>query len=209
MSDTEGTVQPATGGGKRSFGALLPVGIFALVASMFLVALFFGNPSKLPSTLIGKPLPAFEARGIPGVFAADGSPVPGFTHKDLATGELTLLNVWATWCTSCRLEHPFLMTMKERTGVRVFGLDYKDTATAARRYLSVHGNPFEKLGEDKDGRIAIDLGVYGVPETFLVDGDGTVLLRHPGPVTEAVLKTLIEPAIAKARARAARGPAGS
>ena len=199
MSSSEG-LAPAPGHQGRSLGALLPMGIFAAVAGLFLVALFFGNPGQLPSTLIGKPVPEFKAAAIEGVIGPDGTPVPGFTNKDLATGELTLVNVWATWCTSCRLEHPVLMTLKERTGVRVFGIDYKDTATAARRYLSVHGNPFEKLGEDKKGRIAIDLGVYGVPETFLVDGQGKVLLRHPGPVTEPVLKTLIEPAIAAARA---------
>ncbi len=202
MSETTHQAPQPQGGepsSKHSWGALIPVVLFGIVAGVFLIALFWGNPGQLPSTLIGKPIPQFYAPPVPGVTDQTGAQIPGFGNKDLADGNnLTLVNVWATWCASCRLEHPVLMTLKQRLGVRVYGIDYKDDDTAARRYLNVHGNPFEKLGKDDSGRIAIELGVYGVPETFLIDRDGTVLLRHPGPVTEEIIQTLIKPAIVAA-----------
>ncbi len=188
-------------------GAVLPVALFGAVAGVFFIALFWGNPGQLPSALIGKPVPSFNAPPVTGVTTRSGTQMPGFSNLNLAEGELTLVNVWATWCASCRLEHPVLMTLKKRLGVRVYGIDYKDDDTSARRYLNVHGNPYEKLGKDDQGRIAIELGVYGVPETFLIDHDGKVLLRHPGPVTEDIVQTLIKPAIVKANRKAKVRPA--
>lgn len=206
-SESEGGSK-ASAAGKSSIplGAVLPVALFGAVAGVFFIALFWGNPGQLPSTLIGKPVPNFTAPPVTGVTNRAGAKIPGFSNLDLAKGELTLVNVWATWCASCRVEHPVLMTLKKRLGVRVYGIDYKDDDTSARRYLNVHGNPFEKLGKDDRGRIAIELGVYGVPETFLVDHEGKVLLRHPGPVTEEIIQTLIKPAIVAANRKAKSPP---
>lgn len=188
--------------GRRRFWTILPLAIFAGVAGVFIIALLFGDPKNIPSVMVGKPVPVFSLPAIANVTGPDGQPAPGFDQNALKRGKITILNVWATWCASCRDEHPMLMTLNKRAGVQVFGIDYKDNAGEARRYLQRHGNPYNALGEDKTGRVAIDFGVYGVPETFIIDGNGVILLRHPGPVTEDVLTAMILPVIAKARADA-------
>jgi len=159
---------------------LLPVLIFAGLAVLFLVRLFAGDPSKVPSALIGRPVPAFSLPPLPGLVEA-GTPVPGLSGEDLK-GRVTVVNVWASWCAPCRQEHPALMELAREPGLRVVGLNYKDQAENARRFLGGLGNPFSAVGTDANGRAAIDWGVYGVPETFVVGPDGRIRHKHIGPL---------------------------
>jgi cytochrome c biogenesis protein CcmG/thiol:disulfide interchange protein DsbE len=165
---------------------------------MFAYALFSGDPSKLPSTLIGRPAPATEFAPIEGLLA-NGSPVPGFSSKDLSKGNVSIVNFWASWCVPCIQEHPLLAELKGRTGVDIFGVNYKDDPTAARRFLGLHGNPFAAAGADPKGRGAIEWGVYGMPETFVVNGRGEIAYKHVGPINARSLAERLIPAIEKAR----------
>jgi cytochrome c biogenesis protein CcmG/thiol:disulfide interchange protein DsbE len=173
-------------------GLALPFLIFALLAALFWYALYGGDPSRLPSALIGKPVPAFDLPPVDGLIS-DGAPVPGFTAADLAQGAPTIVNVFASWCAECQVEHPLLMALSRRPGVRLFGIDYKDDPASARRFLGRHGNPYARVGADPSGRTAIDFGVYGVPETYVVTGDGKIAYRHVGPLTESAIKENILP----------------
>lgn len=177
----------------------VPLLVFAALAVLFYVALFSGDPSRLPSALIGKPVPSFDLPPVAGLVDG-GKQVPGFGSKDLAKGEVSIVNVWASWCVPCRTEHPFLVSLKERSKAPLFGLNYKDQAAAARRFLGHYGNPFVAVGADRNGRTAIDWGVYGVPETFIVDGKGRIVYKHVGPIDEAAIIGKLLPAIAEARA---------
>jgi cytochrome c biogenesis protein CcmG, thiol:disulfide interchange protein DsbE len=185
---TEATPQPPA----RRLGPALPLLLFALLAALFWYALQSGDPSRLPSALIGKPVPAFDLPPLDGLLA-DGAPVPGFAAADLAQGEPTIVNVFASWCLECQIEHPLLLALGRQPGVRLFGIDYKDDPASARRFLGRHGNPYARVGADPSGRVAIDFGVYGVPETYVVAGDGTIAYRHVGPLTEAAIKNKIQP----------------
>lgn len=176
----------------RRFGLALPFLVFAILAGLFWYALYGGDPSRLPSALIGKPVPEFTLPPIEGLLA-DGAPVAGFGSADLAQDEPTVVNVFASWCTECQVEHPLLMALSKEPGVRLFGIDYKDDAASARRFLGRHGNPYARVGADASGRTAIDFGVYGVPETYVVTGDGKIAHRHVGPLTEATIKDKILP----------------
>ncbi|MBL4864044.1 MAG: DsbE family thiol:disulfide interchange protein [Rhodobiaceae bacterium] len=179
--------------------ALLPVAVFLGLAALFYVAIFGGDPSELPSALVGKPVPEFS---LPAVENVD---VPGFTNEDLAQGRVTLVNVWASWCVPCRQEHPLLEALARQSGAEIFGLNYKDSPDAAQRFLATLGNPFARVGADRDGRVAIDWGVYGVPETFVVDGAGRIVLKHVGALDGPSIENKILPAIAAAR-RASSAP---
>jgi cytochrome c biogenesis protein CcmG/thiol:disulfide interchange protein DsbE len=185
----------------RRFGPALPLLLFAALAGLFWYALQGGDPSRLPSALIGKPVPAFALPPLEGL-TADGKPVPGFAAADLAQGEPTIVNVFASWCAECQIEHPLLMALGSDTGVRLYGIDYKDDAASARRFLGRYGNPYSRVGVDRSGRVAIDLGVYGVPETFVIEGDGTVAYRHVGPLTEAAIRDKILPLLKPPQDRA-------
>jgi cytochrome c biogenesis protein CcmG/thiol:disulfide interchange protein DsbE len=185
---TEATPQPPA----RRLGPALPLLLFALLAALFWYALQSGDPSRLPSALIGKPVPAFDLPPLDGLLA-DGAPVPGFAAADLAQGEPTIVNVFASWCLECQVEHPLLLALGRQPGVRLFGIDYKDDPASARRFLGRHGNPYARVGADPSGLVAIDFGVYGVPETYVVAGDGTIAYRHVGPLTEAAIKDKILP----------------
>lgn len=176
----------------RRFGLALPFLVFAVLAGLFWYALYGGDPSRLPSALIGKPVPEFTLPAVEGLLA-DGIPVPGFSSADLAQGEPTIVNVFASWCAECQVEHPLLMALSTEPGVRLFGIDYKDDDASARRFLGRHGNPYQRVGADPSGRTAIDFGVYGVPETYVVTGDGKIAYRHVGPLTEATINEKILP----------------
>ncbi|MEO7027388.1 MAG: DsbE family thiol:disulfide interchange protein [Caulobacteraceae bacterium] len=152
---------------------LLPVLLFGLVIVAFIAGLG-RDPAKLPSTLIGKPLPAFA---LPAVRAGEGV----LRSADLR-GRPRLLNVFASWCASCRIEHPVLLALKA-AGVPIVGLDWKDEPVDGARYLAEQGDPYAKVGNDRSGRAGIDLGVAGVPETFLVDGRGVVRFKQVGPIS--------------------------
>lgn len=195
MTDTADTTNPRP---RRSlFGivvVLLPVAVFGALAVLLMFRLFAGDPSQLPSALIGSPVPAFEAAALEGL-NVNGAPVPGFSTADLQKGEVRLVNVWGSWCIPCRDEHPYLMQLAEDDRIEIYGINYKDQAENARRFLGRYGNPFDAVGVDPRGRIGIDWGVYGVPETFIVGRDGTIVYKHVGPLTAESLETRMMPEI--------------
>jgi cytochrome c biogenesis protein CcmG, thiol:disulfide interchange protein DsbE len=132
---------------------------------------------------------------------ADGKTViKGFGPEDLADGRVSVVNFWASWCAPCVQEHPLLVALGVRTGVRLIGVNYKDQATAARRFLGRYGNPFAAVGTDTSGRGAIEWGVYGMPETFVVNGRGQIVFKHVGPISPEALETKIIPAVRAAEA---------
>jgi cytochrome c biogenesis protein CcmG/thiol:disulfide interchange protein DsbE len=172
--------------------------MFAALVALFAFALTTGDPSKLPSALIGKPVPATAFPAVDGLVDG-GRPVAGFNSADLAAGDVSVVNFWASWCAPCAEEHPLLVTLKEKTGVPIYGVNYKDQPEAARRFLGRYGNPFKAAGADATGRAAIDWGVYGMPETFVVNGKGEIVFKHVGPITEQSLAGKLIPAIEAAR----------
>lgn len=180
---------------------ILPLAAFLAIGAIFAYALTSGDPSKLPSALIGKPVPEFALPAVDGLLEA-GRPVPGFAAKDLRKGKVTIVNVWASWCPPCHKEHPVLVRLAEQSKVPIYGINQKDDPTNARRFLGRYGNPFRAVGSDLRGRVSIDWGVYGLPETFIVDGLGRIVYKHVGPLTPEDVKTRILPAIEKARKRA-------
>jgi len=177
------TLEPTKRPGVRLIH-LVPVVAFAALAVLFLIRLFSGDPSRVPSALIGRPVPAFALAPLPGL-TTGGQPVPGLSDADLRTGAITVVNVWASWCAPCRQEHPALMELAKDSSVRVVGINYKDNPENARRFLGQLGNPFSAVGVDPSGRAAIDWGVYGVPETFVVGPDGRIRHKHIGPLLPA------------------------
>lgn len=179
---------------RFGLGFLLPLGIFAVIAIFFLVALYAGDPQRLPSALIGKPVPQFNLPPIEGL-ASGGKSLPGFSTADLATGEPTVVVVWASWCPPCVQEQPTLVAFKARHKVRIFGLNYKDEPQPARNFLSRLGNPFDAVGADRSGRVGIDWGVYGAPETYVVDGRGKIVYKYVGPLTDSILSNELLPAL--------------
>jgi cytochrome c biogenesis protein CcmG, thiol:disulfide interchange protein DsbE len=185
--------------GKSNLLRLLPVVIFAILAGLFAMALRSGDPSRLPSTLVGKPVPQTVFPPIEGL-ESNGNPEPGFSSTDLAKGKVSVVNYWASWCEPCVEEHPFLEQLKSAAGVDIYGVNYKDQTAAARRFIGRFGNPFTAVGTDADGRAAIDWGVYGTPETFIVNGKGEVIYKHVGPITAESLQAKLLPIIEKAKA---------
>lgn len=179
----------------------VPLAIFLAVAIMFQFALKSGDPSKLPSALIGKPVPAVDFAPLEGLKGTQGA-VPGFTAADLAKGEVTVVNFWASWCGPCVEEHPLLVGLAKEPGLRLVGVNYKDEPENGRRFLGRYGNPFAALGVDPKGRGAIEWGVYGMPETFVVDGQGRIAYKHVGPLTAQSIVEKVLPAV-----RAAQGAA--
>jgi cytochrome c biogenesis protein CcmG/thiol:disulfide interchange protein DsbE len=179
---------------------LWPLLIFCGLAVLFGVALHVGDPSRIPSALIGKPVPRISLPALEGLID-DGSAVPGLTSAELAAGHVSVVNFWASWCVPCVQEHPLLIALGQRTSAKIYGVNYKDQAESARRFLGRYGNPFAAVGVDKDGRAAIEWGVYGMPETFIVNGRGEIVYKHIGPLTPQTLQTHILPAIATAERR--------
>lgn len=163
----------------------LPPLIFAGFAALAFVALKRENPGELPSALTGREAPSLAAAAPLG-----DAPVP--TDAALRSGDVTLVNFWASWCGPCRIEHPFLTELAE-SGERVVGVNYKDAPDQALAFLAELGDPYAAIGADGSGRIGLDWGLYGVPETFVVDGDGVILLRHPGPLSPDVVANRIRP----------------
>ena len=164
----------------------IPLLVFAALAAVFAKGLFSGDASKVPSALIGKPAPAIALTPLEGL-QRDGQSVPAFGMADLAKGQATIVNVFASWCAPCRVEHPFLVAMADSPAVKqgkvqLVGFNYKDEAENARRFLGALGNPYSAVGADRGGRAAIEWGVYGVPETFLIGPDGRILDKHVGPL---------------------------
>jgi cytochrome c biogenesis protein CcmG/thiol:disulfide interchange protein DsbE len=185
---------------RRSVLVALPSLIFIVLAVMFAVALYTGDPSRLPSALIGKQAPEMVLPPLEGL-RENGAEVPGFSTAELRRGEVTIVNFFASWCAPCIQEHPLLMALKQETGLRIYGVNYKDPSPGGRRFIGRYGNPYTAVGIDTNGRAAIEWGVYGMPETFIVDGEGRIVWKHVGPITAEALQRQIMPAIRAARTR--------
>jgi len=166
----------------------LPLAGFLALAALFYSQLGAGDPSKLPSVLIGKPAPTDPLPPLEGLVRG-GAPVPGLEPKDFQ-GNVTVVNVWASWCVPCRDEAAQLLQLAQDKRFRIVGINYKDETENARRFLGRFGNPYAAVGADRNGRAAIDWGVYGVPETFVVGRDGKIAFKLVGPVTEGNLPAL-------------------
>ncbi len=169
---------------------LLPPAIFAGLAAIFVWGMSREDPEALPSALKGREAPA--------VVVTPLGDLPVFSDTDLRDGNVKLVNFWASWCAPCRAEHPNLERLKSE-GITIYGVNYKDKPEAALRFLNELGNPFAATGADGNGRMGIDWGLYGVPETFVIDGEGKVILRFAGPITERFLTSDIYPAIDEAK----------
>jgi len=164
----------------------LPLGILVVLA--ILLGLGLGkDPAVIPSPLIGKQTPEFELATL--------SKQPALVSKQALRGKPYLLNVWATWCANCLVEHPVFMRIAQQNDIALIGLNYKDDKNAARQWLSKYGNPYQQVLVDQDGKVGIDFGVYGAPETFLIDADGIVRDKIIGPVTEQIWTERLSPAI--------------
>lgn len=187
---------------NRTGWVIAPLVVFLLLAVVFAFALTSGDPSKLPSALIGKQAPVAQFGPLDGLRVGD-SQVPGFDEKELGGGKVTVVNFWASWCVPCVQEHPMLLELKKRTGVAIYGVNYKDQPSAARRFIGRYGNPYDKLGTDPAGRGAIEWGVYGMPESFVIDGRGKIAYKHVGPISQQSLVEKVIPEIEKARKTAA------
>lgn len=188
---------------KREFGArrlllAAPLILFFILATLLGYRLWSGgDPSVVPSAFIGRKAPALSLPPLEGLKSAEGD-TPGLNQSMLLGGRPTVVNFWASWCGPCRVEHPQLIALARERKVRILGVNYKDVPENARRFLGQLGNPFVAVGVDRDGSIAVNWGVYGVPETFIVDGNGIIRYRHVGPVTEDALRGAFGAALAKA-----------
>jgi cytochrome c biogenesis protein CcmG/thiol:disulfide interchange protein DsbE len=171
----------------------LPPLVFAGLAALFVLGMNRENAQELPSALIGQAAP-----GVPVAALGD---LPAFDASVMADGQVKLVNFWASWCAPCRVEHPHLTALAAE-GVPIYGIAYKDDPANALAFLAELGNPYVAVLADAEGRHAIDWGVYGVPETYVIAGDGTIIARMAGPVTERSLNDRLRPALAEAAARA-------
>jgi cytochrome c biogenesis protein CcmG/thiol:disulfide interchange protein DsbE len=185
-------------GNRRRLLVLLPLAVFLALAALFLFRLGAGNPDRLPSALIGRQAPKTDLAPIPGL-THNGVAVPGLTDSMFA-GQVTVVNVWASWCVPCHDEIPFLAQLAKDERIRLVGINYKDAAENARRFLNRYGNPFVATGADPKGRESIEWGVYGVPETFVVGRDGRIAYKLVGPIGADNLRAALLPAIEKALA---------
>jgi cytochrome c biogenesis protein CcmG/thiol:disulfide interchange protein DsbE len=183
---------------QRRIVVLVPLAIFLALALLFLYRLNAGDPSLIPSALIGHPVPQTNLPPVAGL-DRDGEPIPGI---DTATfkGAVTIVNVWASWCVPCHDEAPLLLQISHDSRVRLVGINYKDQSDNARRFLGRYGDPFIAAGADESGRAAIEWGVYGVPETFVVGRDARIAYKLVGPITADNFETILKPQIEKALA---------
>ena len=191
-------VDKDAGAWRRRMIVFIPLIAFLALAALFVLRLGAGDPSRIPSALIGHPAPRTDLPPLAGLMR-EGKPVPGVDSADFK-GQVTVLNVWASWCVPCRDEAPLLMTLAADPRVRVVGINYKDQPDNARRFLGRYGNPFAANGTDDNGRAAIEWGVYGVPETFVIGRDGRIAYKLIGPVTPDNLDAALKPAIEQALA---------
>jgi cytochrome c biogenesis protein CcmG/thiol:disulfide interchange protein DsbE len=185
---------------RRRLLVLLPLAVFLALAALFFFRLGSGDPSRIPSALIGRPAPETNLAAVPGLMTRDGKPMPGISTADFK-GNVTLVNVWASWCVPCHDEAPLLDRLSEDKRFRIVGINYKDQPDNARRFLGRYGNPFVAAGADPNGRASMEWGVYGVPETFIVGRDGNIAYKLVGPITEANLARVVKPEIEKALSR--------
>jgi len=186
---------------RRLLIAFLPLVLFIALSGVFLYQLGSGkDASEIPSVLIGTKAPSLDLPPLEGL-SANGAPVPALTDAAIE-GQLSLVNVWASWCVPCRQEHPILLELSRDPRVELVGINYKDKNDNARNFLRELGNPFSAVGVDPAGKAAIDWGVYGIPETYLVGPDGEILFKQIGPFTTESLRDKLLPAIEKATSSA-------
>ncbi len=196
-AETESESRPARR--RMPFIAFLPVVIFAILAIVFFGVLTSGRDvSEIPSALIGQQAPSLDLPPLEGLTRA-GVSVPALTDA-MVDGKLTLVNVWASWCVPCRQEHPLLMELANDDRIRVVGVNYKDKNANALRFLGELGNPYAAVGVDPNGAAAIDWGVYGIPESFLVAPDGEIVFKQVGPFSPTSIARDLMPAVEKALA---------
>jgi cytochrome c biogenesis protein CcmG, thiol:disulfide interchange protein DsbE len=190
--------KPATSNAPRNRPWLmaLPLIGFMALAGLFLMRLQGGDPSRIPSALIGRPAPQTVLPPLEGL-VVNGAPVPGLDPA-LFKGRVSVVNVWASWCVPCHDEAPLLTELSKDTRLQIVGINYKDAADNARRFLGRYGNPFSMVGVDGNGRASIEWGVYGVPETFVVGREGTIVYKMVGPVTPANFESVLKAEIDKA-----------
>jgi cytochrome c biogenesis protein CcmG/thiol:disulfide interchange protein DsbE len=189
---TTGANQP-----RRSWLMALPLVMFAALAALFWFRLGGGDPSRIPSALLGHPAPQTALPALQGLVVGD-TQVPGL-DPGVFKGKVSIVNVWASWCVPCHDEAPLLTELGKDTRLQLVGINYKDAPDNARRFLGRYGNPFGIVGVDSNGRASIEWGVYGVPETFLVGREGTIVYKMVGPLTpeniDSVLKVEIDKAL--------------
>jgi cytochrome c biogenesis protein CcmG, thiol:disulfide interchange protein DsbE len=185
---------------RRSWLMALPLLAFAALAAIFWFRLGSGDPSRIPSALIGHPAPQTALPALDGL-VGNGAQVPGLDPA-VFKGKVSLVNVWASWCVPCHDEAPLLTTLGQDKRLQLIGIDYKDTSDNARRFLGRYGNPFGMVGVDGNGRAAIEWGVYGVPETFIVGRDGVIAYKMVGPITPENIDSELKVEIGKALAAA-------
>ena len=181
---------PRSGSSLRWLWAVLPIGVFAVIG-WFLYEGLSLDPKEIPSVLINKPAPEFNLPALPGH-------ENGLARSDLG-GEPVLVNVFASWCVACRVEHPILMEMQKSGEVPIYGLNYKDQPNEAVGWLRKFGDPYDRIGSDINGRVGIDFGVYGVPETFVIDRNGVIVDKVIGPITPKILNEKLRPLLAELR----------
>ena len=181
---------------RRRWLMALPLIGFVLLAGLFLARIKDGDPSIIPSALIGRAAPQVSLPGLEGL-VRDGAPVPGFDAKAFE-GKVSLVNIWASWCVPCHDEAPLLLELSKDPRLQLVGINYKDVPENARRFLGRYGNPFARVGVDANGRAAIEWGGYGVPETFIVGRDATIHFKLVGPITPENINTVLKAEIDKA-----------
>lgn len=178
---------------RRSLLALIPLVLFGALVFALYDGLYL-NPKEIPSVLIERPVPAFDLPALE-------SGAPDLTSDGLKQGKVSVINVFASWCAPCRTEMPLLAELAKDPDLRLIGLVYKDAPSQTRLFLKDYGNPFSRIGVDATGRTGIDFGVYGVPETYVIDGAGVIVFKHIGPITPESLNQKLKPVIMAARAR--------
>ena len=184
--------------GRRRAMVLAPLVVFLALVALFLIRLYAGDPSRIPSALIGHLAPQTKLPPVAGL-ERSGAPVPGIDSASFK-GAVTVVNVWASWCVPCHDEAPLLMRLAQDSRFHLIGINYKDEPDNARRFLGRYGNPFAAAGADLNGRAGIDWGVYGVPETFVVGRDARIAYKLVGPITADNINTVLKPEIEKALA---------
>jgi cytochrome c biogenesis protein CcmG/thiol:disulfide interchange protein DsbE len=206
---SEPTAQAENGSGGVRWVVVLPLAGFVVLAGLFLWGLMFGNPRYIPSVLVGKPAPAFDLPALPGATGPDGKPLPGLSLAGLKrTPGIKMVNFFASWCVSCRQEHPFLVELARRGEIPIYGIAYKDAPEKTLAWLSDLGNPYARIGVDRSGRTGIDFGVYGIPETFFIDERGVIVYKYTGPLSPEAWEKDVKPALKKALAERKAQPAG-
>jgi cytochrome c biogenesis protein CcmG/thiol:disulfide interchange protein DsbE len=181
---------------RRTFLVALPLIAFLGIAALFWYRLGSGDPSRIPSALIGRPAPQTTLPPLEGL-QSNGAQVPGLDPAAFK-GKVSLVNVWASWCVPCHDEAPLLTELAKDKRLQMVGINYKDAPDNARRFLGRYGNPFGLVGVDPKGRASIEWGVYGVPETFVVGRDGTIVYKLVGPITPENIGTVLMPELEKA-----------